>query len=310
MPLVQAKCESCGGILQVESSLKAANCPHCGSAYVVQDAINYYNSVTNIEHLHASVVNVVDESSAKARLEAADTYIKLKKYEEAYKEYHNVVLIKPQDYRGWWGMIVAKTHEFEGHVKSESMLVELDDYARSVNTLAPYPSKEDMLSRWQLYLTSERELNKKELDGLEAKIKTLEGKIRLNNQTENSLKSQAVPLNKREAELIARLNTKSIGEKFFDFLCGSSFLVGIIWSLVTWLFNGFGRFILSLVIWFFLTCTFASISASIRNKPQRELETVKAQLSSIQREIANVSDSTNSLMREKSMIQTKIKSYE
>ena len=42
----QAKCENCGGLLKIDSILKAANCPNCGAAYVVQDAINNYNSVT------------------------------------------------------------------------------------------------------------------------------------------------------------------------------------------------------------------------------------------------------------------------
>ena len=39
MPIVQAKCENCGGNLTVESSLKAANCPHCGAVPVPEDQL-------------------------------------------------------------------------------------------------------------------------------------------------------------------------------------------------------------------------------------------------------------------------------
>ena len=75
MPFVQARCENCGGILQVDSSKKAAICPYCGTPYVVQDAINNY--ITNIGNLHADVVNVSNDTSAKARLDAAEAFMKL-----------------------------------------------------------------------------------------------------------------------------------------------------------------------------------------------------------------------------------------
>ena len=47
MALVPAKCTSCGGTLEVDATQKAAICPFCGSAYVVQDAIEQYN-ITNV----------------------------------------------------------------------------------------------------------------------------------------------------------------------------------------------------------------------------------------------------------------------
>ena len=64
MSFVQGKCENCGGILAVDSSLKAANCPFCGAAYVVQDSINYYNTSIKVDNMHADVVNITDESSS------------------------------------------------------------------------------------------------------------------------------------------------------------------------------------------------------------------------------------------------------
>lgn len=55
MPLVPCKCTNCGAILQMDSSKDAAVCEFCGSAFVVEKAINNYN-LTN--HITADVVNV------------------------------------------------------------------------------------------------------------------------------------------------------------------------------------------------------------------------------------------------------------
>ena len=57
MPLVNAKCTNCGGVLQVDDSKEAAICPFCESAYVVEKAINNYN-ITNNLNVSNSVVNV------------------------------------------------------------------------------------------------------------------------------------------------------------------------------------------------------------------------------------------------------------
>ncbi len=49
MPLVKAQCTNCGGILEVEASKDAAICPHCGTPYIVEKAIQHFNvNNTNI----------------------------------------------------------------------------------------------------------------------------------------------------------------------------------------------------------------------------------------------------------------------
>ena len=44
MPLVNAKCTNCGANLQVDNTKDAAICQHCGSAYIVEKAINNYRN--------------------------------------------------------------------------------------------------------------------------------------------------------------------------------------------------------------------------------------------------------------------------
>ena len=60
MPLVAAKCTSCGASLEVDSTKEAAVCPYCGTAYIVEKAINNYNTTNNIT---ADVVNIYGGTS-------------------------------------------------------------------------------------------------------------------------------------------------------------------------------------------------------------------------------------------------------
>ncbi|SCW63212.1 Leucine rich repeat-containing protein [Ruminococcaceae bacterium YRB3002] len=55
MPIVQAKCTNCSANLQIDSGVDAAVCPFCGTPYIVEKAINYYNTTNNI---NAGVVNL------------------------------------------------------------------------------------------------------------------------------------------------------------------------------------------------------------------------------------------------------------
>ena len=61
MPLVQAKCTNCGANLEVENTKDAAICPYCGSAYVVEKAINNYSTTNNIS---GSIVNIYGGTSS------------------------------------------------------------------------------------------------------------------------------------------------------------------------------------------------------------------------------------------------------
>ena len=75
MPIVQAKCTNCGGTLQVDNTQRAAICPYCNQAYVVEDAINSF--VTNIDNLHVENLHVMDDRTARARMEAGEAFLKI-----------------------------------------------------------------------------------------------------------------------------------------------------------------------------------------------------------------------------------------
>lgn len=85
MPLVNAKCPNCGGILQVDNEIRTAQCPYCGGAYIIENAIKKYitNKYTHVDCLHADVVELQDEKTLENRLRSGDTFIKLGDYASA-----------------------------------------------------------------------------------------------------------------------------------------------------------------------------------------------------------------------------------
>lgn len=85
MAFVQAKCPECGGMLAVDADKKAAVCQFCGEAFIVQEAINNYNTynetINNYNTTHqygdGAVVNVYEEQNKDFVIEAG-----------VLKEYH------------------------------------------------------------------------------------------------------------------------------------------------------------------------------------------------------------------------------
>lgn len=187
MAFVAAKCTSCGGTLQVDNSKKAAICPYCGSAYVVQDAVNNY--MMSVQNLHADVVNVHDDRATKARLEAGEAFLKLKQWEKADGAFKDACDLTPQNYLGWWGRIRALTEEFTirytndvNAMKSsyrlhEEKLQELEDLFASVSTFAPKDKQAELSNTFNAYADTIRTVVKKGKDWNERCNQKLQLKI-------------------------------------------------------------------------------------------------------------------------------------
>lgn len=106
MPLVPAKCTICGALLNIDSDKEAAVCQSCGNAFVVEKAINNYNTYNNVVNNITSDNVVVHIESEKERLNtSAETYIKLGDTLKALTIYQELVDKFPDDWRGWWGSI-------------------------------------------------------------------------------------------------------------------------------------------------------------------------------------------------------------
>lgn len=62
--LVSAKCTNCGSNIEVDKEKEAGICQHCGSAFIVEKAINNYitNNVYNIENATIKIEKPIDKT--------------------------------------------------------------------------------------------------------------------------------------------------------------------------------------------------------------------------------------------------------
>ena len=106
MKLVPAICPNCGASLQINPGDKAAICEYCKSAFVVEEAVNKYNTfqTTNIQHLHADQV-VLNDSGVDKLLNAGHSLILLGKFYDADEKFQQATEEYPGDWRGWWGRV-------------------------------------------------------------------------------------------------------------------------------------------------------------------------------------------------------------
>ena len=181
MPLVDAKCPNCGGSLKINDDKKAAICPYCKEAYIVQDAINNYSYVTNntihnttnIENLNANVIQLNDDRTVTARLEAAETFLHLREYDQAEDAFQEVCRLTPQDYRGWWGIVRVLTAEFSVPFPSgrrEDLKKNIDRALLFADPVLSLKMRET-LNEYSSFLKSKSERDKIALEEYARKIK-------------------------------------------------------------------------------------------------------------------------------------------
>lgn len=75
MPLIPAKCTECGANINIDSEKKLGVCEYCGQPFVVQEAIQNFNTsynITNNNNISAKVVNVYDNKSSDFIIKAGE----------------------------------------------------------------------------------------------------------------------------------------------------------------------------------------------------------------------------------------------
>ena len=114
MPLVPAKCPSCGGEIQVDNTRKEGFCSYCGTKFLVESAVNYYNT-KNEYHIEHADIHMEDSRGLEAKLKNAETLLTVQKdCYEAQKAFLEITKSFSHDWRGWWGLARARTCEFTG----------------------------------------------------------------------------------------------------------------------------------------------------------------------------------------------------
>lgn len=313
MPFVQGKCENCGGVLAVDPSLNVANCPFCGTAYVVQDSINNYNTSIKVESMHANVVNVVDESSSEARLKAGAAYLKIGKFDFAEKEYQFVTKTAPQNYLGWLGLIESKSNNYSRRIKSASELRLLNEYALSASTLAPSGSNNSIIEKCISYLRNEEERNAVEKESIAKVLADCANQLKPLFDESKSLSEQIEQKEKRLSYLTSNnnLNTSNSVTKYGCFLGIGLLLTPIGLILLLLLERDSSMF---LITGFMLVFGSASLLCSIAERirlggVRKEIKTIRADLEKSKPRLQEINNQKANVQSALASAQTQLNEY-
>lgn len=152
MPFVEAKCTNCGASLTVDNSLEAAVCDYCGTPYIVEKAINNFLDAKIGKIENANII-IHDEKSLEKLLDRADAFLNIHEdYDKACDIYESVTESYPREYRGWWGMICAKTCNFSYVPFNEGFLAELEYFFEHALKVAPNEEKNRITKIWNGYI--------------------------------------------------------------------------------------------------------------------------------------------------------------
>lgn len=146
MSLVPAKCTNCGGELQIDNTKDAAVCPYCGSAFIIEKAVNLYNQTYNI---NTNTVNILQQSggrdSADKLYEAGLNALNIHNYSLAEKCFSDMKKYYPSDYRGYWGMM---KYYSQGYSMSETTIKEVLEEFKNACALANPDEKKIIVNNY------------------------------------------------------------------------------------------------------------------------------------------------------------------
>ncbi len=145
--LVPAKCTSCGANLEVDADLKAAICPFCDSAYIVEQAIHNYNITLNGSmNIGSAVINVMQDN-ADNLLARAEEFRKNQEYDKAIEYYNRVLDIDVNNKKAREGLELIKNKNESTQTAKE--LFENKEYTKLLelcdSILAAHPEDEEAL---------------------------------------------------------------------------------------------------------------------------------------------------------------------
>ena len=110
MALVKAICTHCGGVLDVDNEKDAWVCKYCNTPFIVEKAVNIYNTNTTVKAEHVDYYG--GKASMEELIQRADAFLVVKDYAKLQNVYEEMTESYPTRYEGWWGMITIITEDF------------------------------------------------------------------------------------------------------------------------------------------------------------------------------------------------------
>lgn len=152
MPLVNAKCTNCGANLNVDNAKDAAVCEFCGSAFIVEKAIQNYNyHITNNVNAQNVVITGKGNAEKERLLNNAKTNERFGDYEKAQSIYLLVTEDYPDDYRGWLGLALIKSENYSKVDVSSAEFESISNNIKKALICAPIEISTSIRLQWNDY---------------------------------------------------------------------------------------------------------------------------------------------------------------
>ena len=126
MSLVPAKCPECGGNVVVDNEKEAWVCDFCKTPFIVEKAVNNFNTINNVtNNINANVVNIVNSSGIIEEVkELRDRITMLKALkEDGYEKSINDALYE------FYELSQNNSNVFEVHVEYANVLLDIFEEA-------------------------------------------------------------------------------------------------------------------------------------------------------------------------------------
>ena len=160
---VTATCPNCNSPLQIKEGQDFVKCEYCGTISSAPKAIEYHQHQSTSYNFSGAnpVVNLSNGQDLETLVKNADMHLKLKNYADAQSIYAKISKEYPHDYRGWWGLILAKSRELadtdifirkgsvSGYISLSAEYYFITSTWNKVQKTAPQKIKDELASKYQ-----------------------------------------------------------------------------------------------------------------------------------------------------------------
>lgn len=161
--LVTATCPNCNSPLQIKEGQDFVKCEYCGTISSAPKAIEYHQHQSTSYNFNGAnpVVNFSNGQDLETLVKNADMHLKLKNYADAQSIYAKISKEYPHDYRGWWGLILARSRELtdtdifirkesiSGYISLSAEYYFITSTWNKVQKTAPQKIKDELASKYQ-----------------------------------------------------------------------------------------------------------------------------------------------------------------
>lgn len=177
MSLVSLKCKNCGSGVAYNDDAQMVTCNHCGSTFMLSELLDE----KDLNFIKANKeIDVEKKIEVGNLLKQAETLIFQAEYRQAEEIYKKIIELDEKNYKGYYGVVKAKTHNFNKVPENEDYA----EYAKIALKYVDIDEKSRIKSEFEKLelISTEQKLKQHELLNAEKQKKINEDMKRTNDK--------------------------------------------------------------------------------------------------------------------------------